>query len=372
MLGQLDTWTPGVDLVAAVDPQRDTIVALGEGRYDKVAWYDDIVSMLDATAPDGVMIGTTCNLHTDLAVEVLGRGLPLFLEKPVAIDSDQLVRLEAAGRTTSSPTVVSFPLRVSELCLMAKEVIDSGAIGRPQHASAINHVPWYSKIYYQGWMRDEALTGGLWLQKATHDLDYLTFLLGAMPTRVTAVESKTVFTGEMPRDLHCRDCALQETCPESQLSAVRNLEADSVAAAGAFLGGDWRCAFAPDTGNHDSATAVLQYESGAHAVYSQVFYARHGSARRGITVVGYEGSVSFDWYADELQVHHHHKPRSERRTVQLPGRAHFGGDAALAHDFYGIVTGKGETRANLADGIASARLCLAAKESCRTGSAVTL
>ncbi len=369
VLDQIERWTPGVDLVAAVDPARESISA-AEPRYADLAWSDDVTALLDATSPDGVLIGTRCDLHADLAAEVVRRGVPLFVEKPVAITSEQVDRLALAAHEATSETVVSFPLRLSELCLMAKEIIESGAIGEPQHAVAVNNVPFYAKTYYQGWMRDDAITGGLWLQKATHDLDYLTFLLGEYPTRVTAVESTTVFAGDMPAGLHCRQCPRRHSCPESQESAVRNLQLGSYGAAELYFGGDWQCAFATDTGNHDSATAILQYASGKHAVYSQNFYSRNGAARRGITVTGYDGTVAFDWYRGSLEVSGHHKPRSQVHTVTLPDGGHFGGDVALAQDFYAIVTGTGRSRATLADGIASARLCVAARESCRTGAAV--
>ena len=49
---------------------------------------------------------------------------------------------------------------------------------------------------------------------------------------------------------------------------------------------DWQCSFAPDTGNHDSASALIAYEAGLHAVYTQHFYTRRGAAARAATLVG--------------------------------------------------------------------------------------
>jgi len=298
---------------------------------------------------------------------VLARNLPLFLEKPVAIDEQQLAELNAAAAASSSPTVVSFPLRLSELCVMTKEVIESGVIGTVENVQATNNVPFYGSNYYHGWMRNEALTGGLWLQKATHDLDYLTYLVGKTPARIIAVESKTVFTGDMPAGLYCLECPIQKECPESQynLFYTQGILHDMSEAEG-FWDGRWQCSFATDTGNHDAATAILQYESGAHLTYTQMFYARRGAAKRGAIFTGYKGTASFDWYTDEVVIHHHHNGRVERHRVESEASGHHGGDERLAHDFLAILNGTGESRATLQDGLISAQLCLMAKRSCQT------
>src|SRR6185437_9818573 len=138
--------------------------------------YADADQMLDSAELDGVMIGTRCNLHTPYAVKVLERGLPLFLEKPVCINWEQWRALRDAYKKSKSPTVVSFPLRVSSMCETAREIVDSGAIGTIEHVQAVNNVPFYGSGYYHGWMRDESQTGGLWLQKTTHDFDYINSL----------------------------------------------------------------------------------------------------------------------------------------------------------------------------------------------------
>jgi len=367
MLDEIATFGTDATLVAVVDPAEAKLRIRFPDKLQHVTFYDDVDRMLDEAALDGVLIGTNCLYHTPYAIKVLERDLPLFLEKPVAIDEDQVARLHAASRTSRSEVVVSFPLRLSELCVMAKEILDSGVIGTIENVQAINNVPFYGSNYYHGWMRDESLTGGLWLQKATHDLDYLTWLMGTPPARMIAVESKTVFTGEMPAGLYCLECPVKETCPESQLNlfAMQGI-IDDMRDAESWWDGRWQCSFAVDTGNHDAATAILQYESGAHMVYTQNFYARRGAAKRGATLLGYKGTVSFDWYTDEVVVHHHHNARVERHKLESTGGGHHGGDKRLANDFLAILNGTGPSRATLADGLLSAQICLMAKRACAT------
>ncbi len=137
MLATIDKFGTDATVVAVIDPAESSLRLRFPEKLESVTFYDDVEAMLDGADLDGVLIGTNCLYHTPYAIKVLERGLPLFLEKPVAIDEDQLAQLHAASLSTNSEVVVSFPLRLSELCVMTKEVIDSGVIGhrreRPGH-----------------------------------------------------------------------------------------------------------------------------------------------------------------------------------------------------------------------------------------------
>lgn len=381
MVNQVRQFGRDLAVVAAVDPAEQAIRQRFPEMTEGVTFYPDAGTMLDTAELDAVMIGTRCDIHAELAIQVLERGLPLYLEKPVSINEEQLHRLYAASRQHEPKVVVGFPLRSSTLLRAVKEVVDSGVIGTVENVQAINNVPFYGSNYYHGWMRDDSITGGLWLQKATHDFDYLTHLVGQVPERIVAVESKNVFTGDMPAGLYCLDCPKYMTCPESQynLYSMQGI-LDTLERQEDWWAGQWQCSFAVDTGNHDSATAILQYPSGAHLTYTQNFYARRTAAKRGAMLIGYEGSVEFDWYRGDLTVHHHLSGKVERhdysgREISYTGRpgggssgggAHFGGDLELARDFVGLIYGEGESRATLEDGLISAQLCLMAKRSCET------
>ena len=198
------------------------------------------------------------------------------------------------------------------------------------------------------------------MQKATHDLDYLNSLIQQQPVGIVAMESKTVFRGDMPAGLKCVDCWRQVECPESPYNLFRQGVTHDVEP------NDWQCSFAVDTGNHDSASAIIRYESGIHAVYTQNFYTRRGACARGATLIGYRGTIVFDWYRGELMVHHHHTNLTERHHFDSAGEGHHGGDEALVEEFLSAVAGKETTRSPLSAGILSAEMCLMARDSCPT------
>ncbi len=309
--------------------------------------------MLDSEKPDGVMIGTRCSRHSSMAVKALERNLPLFLEKPVATTMADLVALKRAYEASSSKVVVSFPLRLTPLVALAKEIVDSGKIGTIEHLQAVNNVP-YGGVYFHNWYRDENETQGLFLQKATHDFDYINFLLGIAPVSVCAVTSKRIFTGNKPAGLYCCDCDERNSCPEGPFNMKYRVHDGAT--------GD-QCSFAVDTGNEDSGSAIITYESGMHASYSQNFFARKTAGKRGATLLGYKGTIEFDWYTDEVTVHMHHTPRTDSHKVDGSKMSHGGGDSVLAENFVEVIADRATSVAPLDAGLLSVLMCLHAKTS---------
>ncbi|RKP56075.1 gfo/Idh/MocA family oxidoreductase [Cohnella endophytica] len=346
-----------VAAVADIDPEKAKSLLVKKGmEADKIRFYADADEMLEREVLEGVMIGTRCTLHAAMAAKVMKLNLPLFLEKPVGVTMADLTLLRKAASESSSEVVVSFPLRSTPMVRLVKEIIDSGRLGTIEHVQAVNNVP-YGGVYYHSWYRDEAEAHGLFLQKATHDLDCLNYLVGLRPVTIAAMESKQVFKGDKPANLRCGDCGEYHTCPESPyvLSRFRQEE----------VTGD-SCAFGVDTGNHDSGSVLIRYETGMHAVYSQNFYSRKSAARRGATLIGYEGTVEFDWYRDEAKVHMHNAPRTETYKLEVAKLPHFGGDAALALNFIEVMRGREKSRSPLSMGITSALMCLKAEEAARS------
>jgi predicted dehydrogenase len=346
--------------IAALTDPRGAELKEGREELAETRLYDDADAMLAGEHLDGVLIGTRCSLHTPMALKVAARNLPLFLEKPVATSLEQLRALDAAYRVATSQVVVSFPLRLTPLVQATKEIIDSGKLGTIEHVQAWNNVP-YGDIYYGGWYRDYAETGGLFLQKATHDFDYISYLLGQRPKLVAAMNSQRIYGGNKPESLRCDECEEQEDCIESPFNLYhKRCAASQVQPSGKM------CMFAESIRNEDSGNAILEFENGVQASYSQNFFARNSAGARGARLFGYHGTVEFDWYTDEVKVFMHHSPRVETISFKSGQLSHGGGDRELAYDFLQILQGTGDSRSPISAGIVSALTCLKARESAET------
>ena len=355
--------TQKIQIVAVADP--DIAAAKESAAFNGVEdcrFYTDAEEMLNKEALDGVCIGTRCSTHTKYALMAAERGLPMFLEKPVCTSYEDLARLKGILHHNDK-TVVSFPLRLTSVVSYVKDIIDSGRIGRVEHVQAYNNVP-YGRGYYHKWYRDESQTGGLFLQKSTHDLDYIDHLLGDdRPVRIMAAKSKQVFRGNEPAGKKCADCEKRATCLESP----ENLK-DFYASVPA---GEY-CCFAVDTGCEDSGSCILEYESGLHVVYTQNFIVRRGAGKRGARLVGFLGTLEFDWVSGIITVYHHFEDKTDVYDINAEQTGtHFGGDEVLAESFVSVMMG-GESVAPLSSGIESAYLCLAARRSATEHIAIAL
>lgn len=320
---------------------------------DKINFYENAEEMIEREELDGVMVGTRCNSHAYFAKMVLDKDIPLYLEKPVGICREDLELLKECDKNKKVPVVVSFPLRATQMIQEAKKIIDAGMIGKVDHVQAFNDVG-YGFVYYHDWYRDESVAHGLFLQKATHDIDVISYLVNERPKQVCAMKSKQIFKGEMPARLRCSECDRTEECMEStyNIEKTRNDTPRS----------DY-CCYAVDTGNEDSGSMIVQYESGMHAVYSQNFFARKKAARRGARIYGYKGTLEYDFTKDEIIIYDHMSDRVTKIEFHTPEGGHGGGDQVLIQNFVDLIRGKTtESIAPLSAGIESAEICLAAKE----------
>ena len=129
---------PDLRVVGILDPDEQGVrTRLADCDRD-AQFYKDLATMIRHAKLDALAIGTRCNLHSRYAIQAARYDLPLFLEKPVAITMRQATALEKAFATSRCLVVVSFPLRVSPLCELARQYVEDDAIGTPVHIAATN------------------------------------------------------------------------------------------------------------------------------------------------------------------------------------------------------------------------------------------
>ena len=198
---------PSLKVVGIVDPDEKYARSfIDESEQKDIVFYKDLDEMMLKAKPDALAIGTRCNLHTPYAVEASKYNIPIFLEKPVATNMEQAIELEKAFEKSKSKVIVSFPLRMTALCRAMKEQIDKKTIGSPEHVLAVNYVP-YGTVYWEDGYRNYEITQGLFLQKATHDFDYIMFMLGQNIVNICAKTTVGhIFGGKKPAGLFCSKC----------------------------------------------------------------------------------------------------------------------------------------------------------------------
>ena len=315
--------------------------------------------MLQKGEMDGIMISTNCPTHTPMACKAIKRQLPIFLEKPVAVNFQQIEQLTNAFKDYKPPVIVSFPLRLSSLISRVKKLLEADEIGTIEHMVAFNDVP-YGRVYYNDWYRDYDKTGGLFLQKATHDFDALNYLLGQDPATICAMNSRRIYGGDRPHNLRCRNCDDVMSCPEGTFKL--STEACEYPNVDWQREDDW-CVFSKEIKNEDSGNAIIEYRNGVQASYTQNFFVRHKAGRRGARLYGYKGTIEYDWYQQTISVYNHRGPWVTRMSLDVEQERHFGGDHELCLDFFMAMAESRPSRSPIRAGIVSASMCLSARES---------
>lgn len=347
-------------IAAIADPRAEEIKAANDPFLAETRFYTNADELLAAGGLDGVMVGTRCYMHTDMACKVAQYKLPLFLEKPVAITFEQVKKLHDAFAGYPAPTVVSFPLRLTVHVQTIKQMIEADTIGTVEHVVGFNDVP-YGDVYFYEWYRNYEQVGGLFLQKATHDLDYIAYLLGQKPRQLCAMHARRVYGGDKPHNLRCVDCEEFESCPESPFNLFRERFQGSQV----NMQSKRMCLYSKDIRNEDIDNVIIEYENGVQVSYTQNVFARNAAGRRGARFYGYKGTIFFDWYENVIKVFKHQTPAVE--TITFTGdMPHFGGDRELCYDFIMAMRDGKPSRSPIEAGIESALTCLWARESAET------
>ncbi len=130
-----------------------------------------------------VAILTRHNTHAELVVKALQAGKNVFVEKPVAINAEQLGEILEALKVERSPLLaVGFNRRFAPLTTELSHFLENRR--EPLHAHyRVNAGP----IPLNHWTQDPQVGGGRIIGEGCHFVDFLTFLVGAAPIDLVAL-----------------------------------------------------------------------------------------------------------------------------------------------------------------------------------------
>jgi predicted dehydrogenase len=254
----------GIDELAACDPDLSRIKTI---RQDlDVITFETLSTALEKFRPNMVLICTPPSLHVEQARQVIQAGLDLFIEKPLSHTWDNVEALLNESQSSRSIVQVGYNLRFHPALQQIKQVVTDKTMGRILWARAEfgqylpDWRPWQD--YRQSYTANQKLGGGILLD-ASHEIDYLMWLLGR-PTQVMCMAGK-----------------------------VSNLDVDV----------------------EDSATVLFRYADGVHVDIHVDFIQRDYA--RSLKLVGEEGILVWDFAQGELRLFKTETQRWETFTHNL-------------------------------------------------------
>ena len=129
---------PHVPLVPRLVAVADEVAGRAEeaaGQFGFAAATLDWRDVVADPAVDAVSITAPNFLHREIGVAVAGAGKHIWIEKPVGLTTADAVAVTAAAAAAGAQSTVGFNYRNAPAVAAAKELIESGELGRVTHVS---------------------------------------------------------------------------------------------------------------------------------------------------------------------------------------------------------------------------------------------
>jgi len=351
-------------------PERMRIVALAEPREDRrrataaehglaaEQVFPDWRALIAARpAAHAAIVATGDTEHVEPALAALGAGYHLLLEKPIAPDPADCVRVTEAAERAKRILQIGHVLRYTAFYSKVHELVSEGRVGRPAMIDLREHVAYWhmAHSYVRGKFRKRALAAPFLLAKSCHDLDLLAWLAGSPAARLSSFGSLGIYRAELaPAGAPERcsaACPVQASCPwdaerfylgpDERLARHwpwSDLSPDPARAAreSALATSDYgRCVFRCDNDVADHQVVAVEFESGLTATLGV-----HGTASeelRTVRVSGSAGELRGVLHSGLIELSRHGS--TERETIRIDASpfGHSGGDQGLLDHFCEVV-----------------------------------
>ena len=247
-------FSPRVKLLGGWDPsEQNARKLLKLARSPRARIYGSMEEVLADSDVEWVLIGSPNAFHTDQILAAFAAGKHVFSEKPLAITTEECVRIIEAQRESGLKLATGFTLRYASIYRKAKSVIDSGLLGRVVSVTASENIrPDHATYIFTNWRRRKELAGSHVLEKCVHDLDILNWFTGSLPKRIAAAGGNMMF---IPGN-----ASLAQKYPKQ----FRSPGWDNLPEAWEKGGAD---PFLEEISIEDHVSALMEYENGVKATF---------------------------------------------------------------------------------------------------------
>ena len=348
-------------VVAVAEPNeaRRASLAAGHGIAARNAAADWRQLAGRGRFADAVLICTQDRMHAGPAEAFAALGYHILLEKPMAPDEAACRRIVAAVEEAGVMLAVGHVMRYTPYTRAVKQIVEAGQLGdimSVQHLEPLGF--WHqAHSYVRGNWRRADLAASMLMAKSCHDLDWLQYILGRVPLRVSSFGSLTHFTAaNRPAGAadRCVACSVEASCPYSAPRLYRGLldrgeyrwplsaviEDFSPGALDEALrdGPYGRCVYACDNDVVDHQVVALEFPGATTATFTMTAFSK--AADRHTRLFGTRGELIGD--GQTIRVYDF-LTRAERLITPPAAGAmtaadgHGGGDAGLMDAFTAAV-----------------------------------
>lgn len=327
---------------------------------------------------DTIINGTMDEQHIETAVPLLNCGYDMLLEKPFAVNEEEMRELVDCAKKNNSKVMICHVLRYTPFYYGIKKRIVDGEIGDIINIQTNEHVSYHhlSTSYVRGkWANSDKCHTSMLLAKCCHDLDIIMWMMaGNKPTQISSFGSKMQFKLEnAPKGagtICMKDCPLVDTCVYSTKrlyidhpdrwafyvwDALEGIENPTIEDKIKLMKSDSpyaRCMYKCDNNVVDHQSVLINFANGATATHNMV--GGSSQPRRNIHIVGTKGEIYGNFEESKFYVSKidpspdavNEECRIEEVDLNVNGDmvgaygGHGGGDERLAEDFVKFIQGE--------------------------------
>lgn len=278
---------------------------------------------------DGVFVLTPDHTHEAIGLDFLRAGVPVFVDKPLAITTAGCDRLLTAAREHGTRLYVGHNMRHMPVVTAMRQAIADGQIGEVKAIWCRHFVGHGGDFYFKDWHADRRNTTGLLLQKGAHDIDVIHWLAGGYSRRVNAMGGLVVYGDIASRRERTGERMTDWLAPEENWPPLSLRELN------------------PVVDVEDLSMMQMQLDNGVFASYEQCHFTP--DYWRNYTVIGTEGRLENFGDSDGAVIKVW-KRRSDYRadaditlTVPTTPGTHGGADPVLVQEFLRFIDTGGTT-----------------------------
>lgn len=165
---------PGSEVVAVCDLLEERLTSLRK-VYPGLTTCRNAAELIQDTAVDAVLIATPVSTHFDLALAALRAGKHVFVEKPLASNSEQAQELIAEAAARRLVLMVDHTFVYTDAVRKMRELIATGALGEIYYYDAV-------RVNLGLFQHDVNVIWDL----AIHDLSIMDYVLPSKPVAISA------------------------------------------------------------------------------------------------------------------------------------------------------------------------------------------
>ncbi len=168
---------PDSELVAVM--RRDTIKAEDYAQRHQVKkWYSNAGDLINDDDVSAIYIATPPAYHEEYTLQAFAAGKPVYVEKPMALDSAEAFRMNQASRKHSCKLSVAHYRRAQPKFLKILQLIQEKHLGDLISAEITFKQSYQPGVEYTWRTKPSVSGGGLFHDLAPHQLDLMLYFFG--------------------------------------------------------------------------------------------------------------------------------------------------------------------------------------------------